>query len=86
MVFSLPSLTPRPPVWQKTIKNTDFFSSDPFPKHKWWSSVCAKTRVPKQKKKVKINFMHLKLKNTTKENIIRKDRLDAPKIAKYTAS
>ena len=25
MVFSLPSLTPRPPVWQKTIKNTVFF-------------------------------------------------------------
>ena len=25
MVFSLPLLTPRPPVWQKTIKNTDFF-------------------------------------------------------------
>ena len=29
MVFLLPSLTPCPPVWQKTIKNTDFFSRNP---------------------------------------------------------
>ena len=29
MVFSLPSLTPRPPVWQKTIKNTGFFFRHP---------------------------------------------------------
>ena len=29
MVFSLPSLTPRPQVWQKTIKNTGFFSRTP---------------------------------------------------------
>ena len=33
MVFSLTSLTPRPPVWQKTIKDTGFFSA-PFPKPK----------------------------------------------------
>ena len=31
MVFSLTSLTPRPPVWQKTKLFTDFFSA-PFPK------------------------------------------------------
>ena len=30
MVFSLTSLTPRPPVWQKTITNTGFFFRHPF--------------------------------------------------------